>query len=89
MQQTSLDSYNQLRPTLGDKQRRVYNALKALCAVQKNATDMELARSMGESDPNRVRPRRNELVYKHELVRQAGKRFCAVTGRLAIAWRIT
>lgn len=89
MQQTSLISYDQLRPTLGERQKRVYHALKDLCILQVDATDMELARYMGESDPNHVRPRRNELVYKHELVKQSCKRMCMVTGRLAIAWKKT
>lgn len=48
-------------------------------------TDQEIAKKLGFSDPNKVRPRRNELVKAGFLV-NFGKKKCKITGKMAIFW---
>ncbi len=88
IRQTSLMSYNQLLPKLGERQRIVYGALKELCKDRRDATDSEIALHLGRGDPNYVRPRRNELAYKHRLIMLSSRRKCGVTGRLCMAWKV-
>ena len=85
MRSTSLEAY--LRVALGEGQRRVYDEIWEHTMRGVYPTDRELAQSMGESDPNRVRPRRHELMAGG-FIEEAGKRPCLVTGRKAITWMI-
>lgn len=82
-QQTSLFAYrNEIKPTLGDRQRVVYEALR----TRKNFTNTELATWL--SFPiNTVTPRVNEL-RKMGLVRLSETRKCAQTSRMCCAWEI-
>ena len=83
IQQTSILSYMRKKEEgLGEDQIIVYNALKRLGI----ATDLEITQHLGYIDPNKVRPRRNELV-KMSMVEMVEKRKCNVSGRLAITWR--
>jgi hypothetical protein len=50
-------------------------------------TDREIARDMGFDDPNKIRPRRNELVRIGVVVAN-GKRKCTVSGKLAYVWLV-
>lgn len=86
MEQTSLLAYTQLRESgkLGERQHVVFMALRELG----EASDMEISHHLGVADPNFVRPRRNELYKKFNLVEQAGKRHCHVTGKQVIIWKI-
>ena len=52
-----------------------------------NMTDREIANIMGYPDPNKVRPRRNELM-KAGIVEEHEKRTCMVGEKLSIAWRL-
>lgn len=79
VQETSIISYHELDPDTD--QIRVMRALRALNV----ATDREIADYLWFSDPNRVRPRRNELV-RLGLVEPKGKRLCKVSGRLSLVW---
>lgn len=95
MQETSLEAFAKIKPHMGERQVEVFNALAALCKNQSDATDMEIAQFLGKKDPNYVRPRRYELVYKYTdsqgkslLVEESCHRSCHVTGRQAIAWKI-
>lgn len=49
-------------------------------------TDSELALKLGFTDPNKVRPRRFELVNKFEDVEEKEKRICTITGKVCKAW---
>lgn len=49
------------------------------------ATDSELAKRLGFDDPNKVRPRRFELVVM-KLVKDIRKRPCCITGKKVIEW---
>ena len=83
MQQTSLCAYYNLRNAglLGEKQRLVLDAFK------KNGphTDLEISILMGFKDPNKIRPRRNELV-KLGFLEEKGKKSCKISKKLAIIW---
>ena len=52
-----------------------------------NLTDREMAEIMGYDDPNKVRPRRNELAKK-ELIVEDQHRTCLVGHKLSIAWKL-
>lgn len=79
MQQTSLFAYQEIKHSLGDRQKAVYEALK-----MKDMTDQELATWL--SWPiNTVTPRRGELV-KMGLIRKAGIK--QQNGRPATIWEI-
>jgi hypothetical protein len=66
--ETSLESYEQIKPHLGRREEEVLGALRDFNREGKDATDYELAVYLGQSDPNYVRPRRYELVNKFKLV---------------------
>lgn len=66
----------------------------------KNLTDREMAAMLGYNDPNKVRPRRNELSnaefhkrtkqkIREVILEEDTKRICNITGKLSIAWRIS
>lgn len=82
--QTSKQAYfNEVLPTLGDRQIKVFNILKnSNCPLTNN----EIAYKLGWSI-NRVTPRVFELRGRG-LVESAGFKHCPITGRSAIAWRI-
>jgi hypothetical protein len=83
MQQTSLTAYYQLKQ---DIKNGTYNAiLSVLSNWKEGLTDMEIASILGYSDPNKVRPRRNELV-KMGYVSDGKKRICKITGKQALTW---
>lgn len=52
-----------------------------------NLTDREMAKHLGYPDPNKVRPRRHELM-KMKIVEEEIKRPCMVSGKLSIAWKL-
>lgn len=83
MRSTSLDAYTDIKPELGDSQKIVYDAIVTLGAP----TDLEIARYLGLKDPNKVRPRRNELMKQGRVV-EYEKRICSVSGRTVWSWRI-
>ena len=85
MQQTSLLAFDELRNTekLGDMQKEVYLALHKLG----EATDLEISKFLHFADPNKSRPRRNDLV-RFGLVEESHKRKCSVSGKLSIVWKI-
>lgn len=61
--------------------------------LRKPSTDREIASKLDYSDPNKIRPRRNELAdplhFYHPLIREVGKRECEVTRKLAYVWELT
>ena len=87
MRETSLEAYGDL-PQLGNMQRRVLEAIIGFNLSNEYPTDREVVRDLKMSDPNRVRPRRNELM-KAGIVVEAGKKECPVTGKKALTWMIS
>ena len=82
IRQSSLQSYLDLQGFISVRHREY---LEALRGVGHPATDLEVSRFAGHSDPNYFRPRRNELV-KMGLVVEAGQRVCGVSGKTCLVW---
>jgi len=83
MRDTSLLAYSDIRPELGYKQQMVYDAILKLGCP----TDLEISQYLGLNDPNKVRPRRNELM-KQGRITECEKRTCSVSGRTVWSWRV-
>ena len=83
VRETSIASYEQIRDTLKGKQQEVLAAIR----LNPGKTDRELAQILSYKDPNKVRPRRNEL-YKQSLIKCIGKRKCCITKRTAYIWGV-
>ena len=86
MRSTSLEAYRDLQPSLGKRQQKVLRALQHMNSHGDYPTDLELTRFMGYYDPNKVRPRRNDLARLGRVVEHC-KRKCTVSGRAAWTWR--
>jgi hypothetical protein len=82
---TSRESYRDLLSHPLEVSGRHREYLDALRGLGHAATDQEVSRFAGHSDPNYFRPRRNELV-KMGLVVESGKRVCSVSGKTALVW---
>lgn len=84
IQQTSITSYYQeVKAGLAGRQQLVYEALR----LHPDSTDREVAALLQASDPNQVRPRRNELAQAGRVY-ASGKRKCMVTGKMSLVWRV-
>ena len=86
MRETSLLAYLSLRD-LGLRQSEVLGAIRRMNRGGLFPTDRELSEFLGYADPNKVRPRRNDLM-RFGLVREHGKRECGVSGKLALTWKV-
>ena len=86
MRETSLEAYGEL-PQLGNMQRQVLDAIIGRNLSNEYPTDWEIVKDLKMSDPNRVRPRRNELMEAGVVV-EVGKKVCPVTGIKALTWKI-
>jgi len=78
-----MKAFSEIQSRLSHDQGIIYEALGRLVV----ATDSEIAAHLGYDDPNKVRPRRFELV-EQGLVEEHDRHICRVTGKLAIAWCI-
>lgn len=83
MRQTSIQAYRELQPKLSIRQKQVLWFIRAF----PNSTDRELTKLMGYTDPNKVRPRRKELLDIGKIT-ESGKRTCKVSGKTALTWRV-
>ena len=88
VRQTSLLAFQDQLPHLGRRQLEVLKAIRDCNMHGIYPTDREIARLLGYADPNKVRPRRHELM-QNGLIEEAGKRKCKVTGKLALTWKIS
>lgn len=79
---TSLEAYEDIQPGLNRRQSQVFNFLSGV----ETATNAEIARDLG-LPINQITPRIFELRKKN-VVFEAGKRRCDVTGRTVYSWRI-
>lgn len=90
MQLTSLYNYfpswSETEFNSAFRQETKKNIIKLL-QIKGSLTDREIAKELGYADPNKTRPRRNELV-KQEIVEEDAKRLCNVGHKLSIAWRL-
>ena len=85
VQETSRQAYRDIVSHPHELNGRYHEYVDALRGVGHPATDQEVSRFAGHSDPNYFRPRRNELV-KMGFVVEAGKRVCSVSGKTALTW---
>jgi hypothetical protein len=83
IQETSLDAFLNIREKIGPMQRQVYDVIRTLGCP----TDLEIVQFLGLADPNKVRPRRNDLL-RMGMIQQHERRLCSVSGRLAFSWRV-
>lgn len=88
VRETSIDSYAEELPALGKRQQEVFDMIVSLNMEDKYPTDREIARELDYDDPNKVRPRRYELM-KLGLITEAGLRTCEVSGKVSLTWKIT
>ncbi len=91
IQQTSLMSYRDIQKDIESLNSHYQEIIFALQNLG-DATDREIARFLEYSDPNAVRPRRNELAdpsrFNPVLVTSCGRRKCSVSHRTCISWRL-
>lgn len=83
IQQTSLEAYDYIQKTLGEKQLKVYLCLEDL----ESANNTILAKRLNWSI-NRITPRVLELREKG-LIIQDGIRKCPITHRNTIFWKVS
>ncbi|MBC8223460.1 hypothetical protein H8E65_02655 [Candidatus Bathyarchaeota archaeon] len=88
MRETSLEAYTLLLEGLSPKQLEVYYAIIELNESGLFPTDQEITKHLGYDDPNKVRPRRYELM-KDALIVEAGKRVCRITGEKVLTWKVS
>jgi hypothetical protein len=81
---TSLEAYFEIKSNLGEMQQVVFDTILRLGCP----TDLEIAKFLGYKDPNKVRPRRNDLL-KMGLIDVCEKRECSVSKRMSTSWKIT
>ena len=82
IQDTSLNAYSNIQAELGKRQRAVYEIIKYL----HSPTNLEISKWAG-IPINQITPRTNEL-RKKGLLKEDGKRFCHVSGKMANTWRV-
>lgn len=84
VRETSVKSYREEK-AVGLSSRQI--AVLAVIREHGPCTDREIARAIGASDPNFVRPRRFELAAAGAIIQHI-KRTCNVTGKTAITWKV-
>lgn len=85
IRQTSILAYYALNY---EELSQIYREILSCLKESDGMTDMEICQKLGYSDPNKVRPRSNELM-KLNLIWDYGKRHCSITGKLVHYWGIT
>ena len=81
---TSLLSFSEIQPVLGERQRQVLHAIK----IFPDSTALELAKYMHYDDPNAIRPRIHEL-YELGLIVDNDRRKCLLPPhRISYTWRV-
>lgn len=85
VRETSLDAYfGEIEPDLNRRQKIV---MAAFFRRNKPSSDREIADFLG-NPINSITPRRNELADE-ELVKEAERGPCEITGRKVIKWELT
>lgn len=94
---TSIEAYYHLISEDEINNRQI-EYIQALFRIGHPATDLEVSRYAGHSDPNYFRPRRYEvagfdnrfLIFKaHPLVKQVDSRPCKISKKRAKIWKLT
>lgn len=85
IRQTSLMAYQDITEDKKLLNYR-YNQIINIIHNSYGMTDREIADKLGYKDPNKIRPRRNELMKKGIII-DCGKRPCRITGKFVHFWR--
>lgn len=86
MRQTSLLAWNEIRANklyLTQSYKEILRCLEKCGAF----SDYEIAKYLGYHDPNKVRPRRNELM-RAKIIIKKGVRTCSVSQKTVTVWKI-
>ena len=88
---SSLDAYMEIISDPASLNERYQDILITLNEIGMPSSDYEIASHMGFDDPNKVRPRRYELVYGFykPFLEEKGKRECRKTGKRVFVWGLT
>lgn len=82
MRDTSVEAYHRLNiEGISDRHKKIIDAIDKIGS----STDREIAKFLDFDDPNKVRPRRKELLDAKIIVEE-GKRICQVSGRTSYVW---
>ena len=82
---TSIETYHDLvnKGIVGERQAKVYDFI----TKNPNLSDVEISQGLGYKDPNKIRPRRKELL-DIGLIESNGKKVCTYTERTVYCWHI-
>ena len=88
---TSLDAYMEIISDPCSLNERYQDILIAVNEIGFPSSDYEIASHLSYEDPNKVRPRRYELVYSFykPFLEEKGKRVCHKTGKRVFVWGLT
>ena len=90
---TSIDAYVEILSDPESMTETYKKILISLEEIAKPSTDREIARHLGYTDPNKIRPRRNELADPENffpcLIEEVGKRQCNITKKKSYVWDLT
>ena len=88
---TSIEAYIGIISDPSSLNDRYQDILIAISEIGMPSSDYEIASHMGFDDPNKVRPRRYELVYGFfkPFLEEKGKRICKKTGKTVFTWGLT
>lgn len=95
VQNTSIESYMSLLSEPYQLNKKYQQIIKALTEIGKPSTDLEITIHLNFHDPNKIRPRRNELSdqkgkhFYQPLIRTVGKRKCNISHKQAYIWDLT
>ena len=88
---SSLDAYMEIISDPSSLNDRYQDILVAVDEMGVPVSDYEIAEHLSYEDPNKVRPRRFELVNKYykPFLEEKGKRECKRTGKRVFVWGLT
>ena len=88
---SSLDAYMEIISDPSNLNERYQDILVAVNEIGVPSSDYEIADHLCFDDPNKVRPRRYELVYNFykPFLEEKGKRVCHKTGKRVYVWGLT
>lgn len=88
---SSLEAYMEIISNPGSLNDRYQDILIAVDGLGVPSSDYEIASFLEFDDPNKVRPRRYELVYNFykPFLEEKGKRVCSKTGKTVFVWGLT
>lgn len=88
---SSIDAYMEIISDPSSLNSRYQDILIAVDGLGIPSSDYEIASFLEFEDPNKVRPRRYELVnnFYKPFLEEKGKRVCRMTGKTVFVWGLT